>query len=145
MPLPNYDYGTDTDLHESSNERSALSRRVGNWLNREQAKELLAVPDRSTLKGKRDYVILALLVGCALRRNELAELDVETIQQREGRWVLADLEPAHPHGCHPHLVKQGINAWMIAAGIEDGWLLRSVSKSDSQSRHAERLGGLVGS
>jgi hypothetical protein len=31
-------------------------------------------------------------VGGALRRNELAELDVETIQQREGRWVLADLE-----------------------------------------------------
>jgi integrase len=65
---------------------------AGNWLTRAQAKELLAVPDRSTLKGKRDCVILALLVGCALRRNELAELDVETIQQREGRWVLADLE-----------------------------------------------------
>jgi site-specific recombinase XerD len=28
--------------------------RLGNWLTREQAKELLAVPDRSTLKGKRD-------------------------------------------------------------------------------------------
>jgi site-specific recombinase XerD len=66
--------------------------RLGNWLTREQAKELLAVPDRSTLRGKRDYVILALLVGCALRRQELATLDVETIQQREGRWVLADLE-----------------------------------------------------
>ena len=66
--------------------------RLGNWLTREQAKEILAVPDRSTLKGKRDYVILALLVGCALRRNELAELEVETLQQREGRWVLADLE-----------------------------------------------------
>src|ERR1700722_19095079 len=48
--------------------------RMGNWLTREQAKELLAVPDRSTLKGKRDYVILALLVGCALRRRELASL-----------------------------------------------------------------------
>jgi site-specific recombinase XerD len=46
--------------------------RIGNWLTREQAKELLAVPDRSTLKGMRDYVILALLVGCALRRAELA-------------------------------------------------------------------------
>jgi site-specific recombinase XerD len=66
--------------------------RLGNWLTREQAKELLAVPDRSTLKGKRDYVILALLVGCALRRQELATLEVETIQLREGRWVLADLE-----------------------------------------------------
>jgi site-specific recombinase XerC len=37
--------------------------RLGNWLTREQAKELLAVPDRATLKGKRDYVILALLVA----------------------------------------------------------------------------------
>ena len=66
--------------------------RRGNWLTREQAKELLAVPDRATLKGKRDYVILALLVGCALRRQELATLDVEIIQLREGRWVLVDLE-----------------------------------------------------
>jgi site-specific recombinase XerD len=66
---------------------SQKGTRLGNWLTREQAKELLAVPDRSTLKGKRDYVILALLVGCALRRNELSELDVETIQQREGRAV----------------------------------------------------------
>jgi integrase len=66
--------------------------RLGSWLTREEAKGLLAVPYHLHLKGKRDYVILALLVGCALRRNELAELDVETIQQREGRWVLADLE-----------------------------------------------------
>jgi integrase len=61
--------------------------RLGNWLTREQAKELLAVPDRSTLKGKRDYVIIALLVGCALRRRELATLNIEDIQLREGRWV----------------------------------------------------------
>src|ERR1700736_5069624 len=82
--------------------------RLGNWLTREQAKELLAVPDRSTLKGKRDYVILALLVGCALRRQELATLDVETIQLREGRWVLADLEgKAHSHGCGPGLGQTG--------------------------------------
>lgn len=40
--------------------------RLGNWLTREQARELLAVPDRSTLKGKRDYLIRALLVGRAL-------------------------------------------------------------------------------
>ena len=64
---------------------------MGNWLTREQAKELLAVPDRSTPKGKRDFVILALLVGCALRRRELASLSIEDIQMREGRWVIADL------------------------------------------------------
>jgi integrase len=49
------------------------------------------VPDRSTLKGKRDYVIIALLVGCALRRQELATLKIEDIRLREGRWVIIDL------------------------------------------------------
>jgi integrase len=105
--------------------------RLGNWLTREQAKELLTVPDRSTLKGKRDYVILALLVGCALRRQELATLDIETIQLREGRWVLADLEGKGRRirtVAIPVWVKQGINAWMTAAAIEDGRLLRSISK-----------------
>jgi hypothetical protein len=45
----------------------------------------------------------------------------------------------------PIWVKQGINAWMIAAGIEDGPLLRSVQEREGQSRHPERMGGLVGS
>jgi site-specific recombinase XerD len=106
--------------------------RLGNWLTKDQAKELLAVPDRSTMKGKRDYAILALLVGCALRRNELALLDVETIQLREGRWVLADLCGKGRRirtVAVPMWVKQGINAWMTAARVEDGRLLRRVTKS----------------
>jgi integrase len=117
-------------LSEVSNIRQQGTR-LGNWLTREQAKELLAVPDRSTLKGKRDYVILALLVGCALRRQELATLDVETIQLREGRWVLADLEGKGRRirtVAVPVWVKQGVNAWMTAAGIEAGRLLRSIAK-----------------
>ncbi len=44
------------------------------------------------MKGKRDYVIRALLVGCALRRQELATRVVETTHLRGSRWVLADLE-----------------------------------------------------
>ena len=106
--------------------------RLGNWLTKEQARELLAVPDRSTPKGKRDYVILSLLTGCALRRNELAMLEIETIQLREGRWVLADLCGKGRRTrtvAVPMWVKQGINAWMTAAKIEDGRLLRRVSKS----------------
>lgn len=65
--------------------------RMGNWLTRDQAKELLRVPDRGTLKGKRNYAVLALLVGCVLRRRELSALDIADIQQRGGRWVIADL------------------------------------------------------
>jgi integrase len=105
-------------------------QRMGNWLTRKQVKELLAVPDRSTLKGKRDYAILALLAGCALRRRELADLDMETIQMREGRWVLADLRGKGGRirtVAVPSWVKQGIDAWTSAAGIAGGKLLRPLS------------------
>jgi integrase len=106
--------------------------RLGNWLTREQAKELLAVPDRSTFKGKRDYVILALLVGCALRRKELASLYIEDIQLREGRWLIIDLVGKGGRVrtvAVPIWVKEGINAWLTAARIEEGRLLRPLSKS----------------
>ncbi|MGI4853897.1 MAG: tyrosine-type recombinase/integrase [Janthinobacterium lividum] len=105
--------------------------RLGNWLTKEQTRELLAVPDRSCLKGKRDYTILALLVGCALRRRELASLRMEDVQMRENRWVIADL---HGKGGRirtvaiPVWVKQGISAWQAAANIEKGPLLRSLNK-----------------
>jgi integrase len=105
--------------------------RLGNWLTREQAKELLAVPDRSTVKGKRDYVILSLLVGCALRRRELASLYIEDIQMREGRWVIADLRGKGNRirtVAVPVWVNQGVNAWLAAAKIEEGRLLRAVLK-----------------
>jgi len=108
-------------------------KRLGNWLTREQAKELLAVPDRSKLKGKRDYVIIALLVRCALRRQELASLKIEDIQQRDGRWVIIDLRGKGGRirtVAVPIWVKLGIDAWTAAAKIDKGRLLRPLSKSD---------------
>ena len=90
------------------------------------------MPDRSTMKGKRDYVIIALLVGCALRRRELASLKIEDIQLREGRWVIIDL--CGKGGrirtvAVPIWVKQAIEVWMAAANIDKGRLLRPLSKS----------------
>ena len=43
--------------------------RAGNWLTRAQAEALINCPDPSTLKGKRDRALLALLLGCGLRRG----------------------------------------------------------------------------
>ena len=83
------------------------------------------------MKGKRDYAILALLVGCALRRRELASLTVEDIQMREHRWVIADLSGKGRRirtVAVPIWVKHGINAWQTAAGIEEGRLFRSIRK-----------------
>jgi site-specific recombinase XerD len=38
--------------------------RIGKWLTQEQPQELLSLPDRERLKGKRDNAILAVLLGC---------------------------------------------------------------------------------
>jgi integrase len=53
---------------------------VGNWLSAEQGKRLLRTVDVDSLRGKRDYATLAILLSCGLRRAELAALRVEDIQ-----------------------------------------------------------------
>ncbi len=50
----------------------------------EAFKSLLAVPDRSTLKGKRDYALLLLLWGNALRRGEVAKADIKDLDPEAG-------------------------------------------------------------
>ena len=65
--------------------------RAGNWLTREQALALLQAPNPNTRKGARDQGIMAMLLGCGLRRNELVSLTYEHVQSRDGHWVLVDL------------------------------------------------------
>jgi len=106
--------------------------RVGNWLMKEQANDLLNAPDSKTLTGLRDRAILALLLGCGLRRAELLRINVEDLQQREGRWVLPDMAGKGSRVrtvTVPAGVKTRIDAWLKASGITDARLFRPVSKA----------------
>jgi len=49
-----------------------------------QARHLLDAPDASTVKGKRDRAMLAVLLYHGLRRAELCALDVGDLQDRRG-------------------------------------------------------------
>jgi integrase/recombinase XerD len=109
-----------------------LGVRIGNWLTKQQASELLRVPDPRTLKGKRDRALLGLLIGCGLRRSELAGLEIEDIQQREARWVIVDLVGKGRRVRTvpvPAWTMHLIDEWLTAAGVREGKLLRPINKA----------------
>lgn len=105
--------------------------RLGQWLTPEEASLLLGLPDVATLKGSRDRAVLAMLLGCGLRRAELCQLRVEDLQLREGRWVLPDLVGKGKRFRTvpvPTWAKQFVDHWAEEAGITRGRLFRSVNK-----------------
>ena len=107
--------------------------RVGNWLSIQQAQRLLNTPDVSTKKGLRDRAMLAILLGCGLRRSEVAALTVKHVQQRDNRWCIVDLVGKHGRVRTipvPTWVKVAIDAWTAATGIAGGYVLRPISRGD---------------
>jgi integrase len=53
--------------------------RLGNWLTPEQGRRLLECATRSTARELRDHAMVAMLIGCGLRRAELLALHLEAI------------------------------------------------------------------
>jgi len=108
-----------------------LGIRTGNWLTAEQGRRLLTMSEVETLRGSRDYAMLAVLIGCGLRRGELLDLTVESVQQREEHWVIADLVGKGGHVRTvpvPVWVKAALDRWTGAAGIQRGRVFRAINK-----------------
>lgn len=106
-------------------------KKLGNWLSREQASQLVNAPNTTTVKGLRDRAILGLMLGCGLRREELTTLTVEHLQQREGRWVILDMQGKHNRTRTIPMaawVKSLIDKWTQAAGITTGLLFRAIRR-----------------
>jgi site-specific recombinase XerD len=108
-----------------------LGMRLGNWLTVEEARSLWQLPHMHTAKGKRDRAILAVLLGCGLRRKELIDLTIEHIQRREDHWAIVDLIGKGGHirtVPMPDWVKQTINEWLAVAEITRGKIFRCVCR-----------------
>jgi integrase len=75
--------------------------------------------------------MLAMLIGCGLRRGELLALTVEAIQQREEHWVVADVNGKAGHIRTVPIaswVKAPIDMWTSSAGITGGRVFRAINK-----------------
>lgn len=108
-----------------------LGRKVGNWLSGNQAQDLVNAASKNTLRGQRDGAILGLLLGCGLRRSEVVGLNLDQLQTREGRWIIANLvgkggrirTVPMPTWC-----KELIDTWLRHSGVTDGRVFRRILK-----------------
>jgi len=109
-----------------------LGVRLGNWLTPDQGRRLLTRRTPTTPRGLRDHAMLAVLIGCGLRRGELLALKLTSIQQREEHWVIADLVGKSGHVRTvpmPTWVKAAVDAWTAAAGVTEGTVFRAINKA----------------
>ncbi len=108
-----------------------LGVRLGNWLTADQGKALWQAPDAQRLKGKRDRALLALLLACGLRRREVTTLKLRDLEQREGHWAIVDMVGKGGHIRTvpiPDWVREQLEEWIMAAGIQDGKIFRKVDR-----------------
>ena len=108
-------------------------------------KRVLALPDLeqakstvlnslSSASGQRtyDHAMLAMLIGCGIRRGELVSLTLASIQRRDEHWVIADLNGKAGHIRTvpiPSWVKVAIDVWTTHAGITEGRVFRAINKA----------------
>jgi len=74
----------------------------------------------------------AALLGCGLRRAELAAAQVQDQQQPEEHWVFADLTGKGGHIRTvpiPDWVADAVRAWLAQAGVTEGAAFRAINKA----------------
>jgi site-specific recombinase XerD len=106
--------------------------RLGNWLTQDEARALWQLPDARNLRGARDRAILAVLLGCGLRRRELTDLELIHIQRREDHWAIVDLIGKGGHirtVPMPDWVKLQIEEWCKLGGVSTGKIFRCVCRA----------------
>jgi integrase len=109
-----------------------LGRRVGNWLTAPEGEKLLSGFDRLSIRGKRDEAMISLLLGCGLRRSEIAGLRVDGIQRREDHWAIVDLVGKGGRVRTvpiPAWVKSTVDTWTESAPVRSGKVFRSIRKN----------------
>jgi integrase len=106
--------------------------RNGIWLTLEQTQRLIDAPDVTRKKGLRDRAVLSVMLGCGLRRSEIASLRVDHIQKRSHVWVLANVLGKRNKirtVIIPAWTKTAIDAYLAAYGITSGFLFKPLRKN----------------
>jgi site-specific recombinase XerD len=128
------------------------------WLSGEQVEQITSLPDMRTPQGRRDWIVLAVLLGAGLRRSEMASLTFDSLKRQPmkngqmraildvtGKGKKKRIIPIQP------LLETRLKEWHKETG--DGFIARAVNKSGtingSLSDHAvndivKKYGAMIG-
>ncbi len=114
------------------------------YLTETQAKDVLAGIDRNTLKGKRDYAIISLMLSTGLRTISVRLADIEDIRPVGNAMGLYYQGKGHNEKAKyvrlEEPVEQAIRDYLKARGAKDGTapLFASISNRDNGERMTTR-------
>ena len=103
---------------------------TGRALQADESQKLLAAVDEDTdgPKAVRDRALIALLLGCGLRRAEVTTLRMENLERSSGTLrVIGKGNKERKVFLTPE-VAQKVNAWLDLRGTEPGWLFGRLTK-----------------
>jgi len=114
------------------------------WLSREQVEAITAACDLSTIEGRRDWIVLGVLLGAGLRRDELSRLTFDALMQQPAKKGLRDVLSITGKGgrrrtipISPRLAYH-LRQWQKETG--GGNVARSVNKSDKLGASLSAIG-----
>jgi site-specific recombinase XerD len=128
------------------------------WLSPAQVEEITSKPDRTTIQGRRDWIILATLFGAGLRREEMASLTFDMLRRQpmengQPRGVLAILGKGKKKRTVPispmletHLREwqQEIGGGRVARGFIKGGALKDQLTPESINAIVAKYGAMIG-
>jgi site-specific recombinase XerC len=85
--------------------------------------------------------MLAMLFGCGFRRSELAGLELDEVQMRQGHWAVVDLIGKGGHIRTvpiPQWVKAALDQWIVAARVAEGRIFRRVARAGKVGKKVSR-------
>ena len=100
-------------------------------LRQSEAEALINSPSVLTTKGVRDRALLAVLIGCGLRRAELVNLLTENVDERSGRWFLIGVSDSRGHSRDvllPAWATEAVTDWIKRARLKSGPLFRAIDR-----------------
>jgi len=120
-------------MDETIQIHAAEGKKTHVWLSREQVEQITALPDFSTPRGMRDYIVLSVLLGAGLRREELVNLTFDSLKQQPAknglRDVLAITGKGNKRRTIPISAKLAnyLREWRGLVG--DGYVARAINKA----------------